>query len=777
MCTFGNGSIDDHFGIVPIPSARGSDQHDGTAEMKNVVERAFQAPYIGDADERFRRYLARCCAAYRTEKSTFLSPDVTLTQSSGYGKSRLAYNLAQKTAGGVTEEVDGTTFGMRVLYVCARNIPRSSGYPVATTQLREWFFDQPLWMNDMPQRLVSAFRFACEHWDAVGSEWAKLFVAKKADCWVTQSLEEAFDAEKSSPQGKRATSNPQVQQATSSFTPVLVLVVDEARSLLKMNSLSRHAPLLELRTALITANAQVKNEGVIFAVLVDTNSKVHDLALPCRDSVFGPPKSTFPPFVLTHSFDILLGDPASREPFDYEAYVAAASKEEENAQWSTIEDMCEPLVLMGRPLWQSCHNGLGVRSLTEFATCKLICGMNPNDPVTYKNGDVMKGVSSLLCRLGLGVSWRSDAPAAQMVANLMGTLEYVSHTNEARATSFPSEPILAFGATEMWHRLEPPSLQQFMLPQFEEMLFDGAVDTNRIDTVVARVLLLLAMDETGKQTDTQTRLFCPVPKFLRLLCGSAPVFVGDQGVSADPASMKVVFDSWMDSWQDWKMRFCQFVELTQMPTEKTLWFLLGRRAAGVLPISLTGEGLALPVLVVPICCDHDVSFIQVHVTNVIDTDGTFFESVRTSLDVSTSGLMTPSHGPIRLFMSLRTSSMIEPAQGVVIAKRVDSEGQAPPTVTLAVRGMCQPSKKPRAKMLFGTKFRPSWSKKKKPKRTKLWPFLRLEVSEQLEQIASEPWLDPMKEVDFYLARQQHSGCVAPEDQRQQAEEALASYLA
>jgi hypothetical protein len=75
-----------------------------------------------------------------------------------------------KTTRGVTEEAGGTTFGMRVLNVCARNIPRSSGYPVTAKRLKDCFFDKTLWTNDMTQRLVSTFRFACQHWDAMDSD-------------------------------------------------------------------------------------------------------------------------------------------------------------------------------------------------------------------------------------------------------------------------------------------------------------------------------------------------------------------------------------------------------------------------------------------------------------------------------------------------------------------------------------------------------------------------------------------------------------------------------
>lgn len=715
------------------------------------VKEAFQAPYVGDADERFRRYLARCCVEYRADPSKYSSPDVTLTQSSGFGKSRLVYNLAQKTAGGATEEAGGTTFGMRVLYVCARSNPYSSGYPVATKLLRARFLDKRLWESDIVARLVEAFQYARRHWDAVGSEWAKLFVDESADLAVVHALISSHSQEA-----------PQKKRETLSVTPVLVFAVDEARSLLEMNVHEGVSSLCLLRRALIKANARVKDEGAIFAVLIDTNPKIHDLAPAWPSSRssgrIGTAKTTFPLFVLTHTYDVLLTDPASREPFDYEANVATTG--EDDGEWTA-------LVLMGRPLWESCNRGY-ISSLVDFAASKLLLGMSHINCYHYTD-ETMHGVASLFCRLGLRLNSGCDVFAARMAANFMGVLQYVNHTNEARITGYVSEPILALGATRMWHQLDPPALQQFVLPRFEEMLVQGAVDTTRIGAIVARVFLLLAMDMTVKQTFNPKNygLFtiygqlCSVSAYLKVLYGSSPAFIDVNGQvfsPAEPSDTTVNLDTWVAGWKDWKVGFFQFVELPKVPTKKTLWFLLGRRAAGVLPPTQAGAEL-----VIPIFCGHEVSFVLVHVTNKVDSDEKFAKSVSSMLTAPMTGLEASSHGTIRLFMSLRGCSAAEPPQCIVVSE-ADAEDPHAKTYAVALRGMCRS---------------PRQHEDMAPTVTELWPFLSSEVSSQLERIARAPCWDAMDEVRMDLERRDKAegaedlrGVLSADELRQSAERSL-----
>jgi len=72
-------------------------------EPSGEIASAFQAPYVVDADVQFRRYLDKCCAAYRDHRDKYALPSVVLTQSSGFGKSRVVFNLAIATAAEASE--------------------------------------------------------------------------------------------------------------------------------------------------------------------------------------------------------------------------------------------------------------------------------------------------------------------------------------------------------------------------------------------------------------------------------------------------------------------------------------------------------------------------------------------------------------------------------------------------------------------------------------------------------------------------------------------------
>lgn len=162
---------------------------------------AFQAHYVGDADAKFRRYLERCCVAYWFHQTEYTAPYLAITQSSGFGKSRIMYNLAVETATRTSTNAEESTRGaqpMAVLYVCARDVKWSSGYPAATPRLRDWFFPQGLKTTGSAKknlaekvigdRLVEAFEYACEHRGSVGAEWLKLFTMEGADAAVVSNL-------------------------------------------------------------------------------------------------------------------------------------------------------------------------------------------------------------------------------------------------------------------------------------------------------------------------------------------------------------------------------------------------------------------------------------------------------------------------------------------------------------------------------------------------------------------------------------------------------------
>lgn len=73
----------------------------------------------------------------------------------------------------------------------------------------------------------------------------------------------------------------------------------------------------------------------------------------------------------------------------------------------------------------------------------------------------------------------------------------------------------------------------------------------------------------------------------------------------------------------WLVGFSQFVELTVIPTTVTLWYLLGRRAAGVLPRGHKEADFIIPIFR---RATNEVSFILVRVKNKKEADASFPDS-------------------------------------------------------------------------------------------------------------------------------------------------------
>ncbi|KAL4086518.1 hypothetical protein PRIC1_014221 [Phytophthora ramorum] len=170
-------------------------------ELEAQLKYAFtELDYIGDGCDEFVAYLQRCWTAYRKIRNYKIVPCSAVLQSSGFGKSRLLFELARETQ--TRDELQ-----MRVLYLCTR-IHRSSGYPAATSQLTAWLFQST--SDKMSLRLEAIYRHAYENWSSVGGEWINLFTDTSAARIVEEQLRytegnfSGFNVEKaeSSTQGK-----------------------------------------------------------------------------------------------------------------------------------------------------------------------------------------------------------------------------------------------------------------------------------------------------------------------------------------------------------------------------------------------------------------------------------------------------------------------------------------------------------------------------------------------------------------------------------------------
>jgi len=154
---------------------------------------------------------------------------------------------------------------MTVLYVCARMIKWSSGYPAATSELREIFFDQMVSSGQLIERLLAAFAYAKKHRDTAGEEWLPLFTTKNADFDITRKISLVATSE---PSKKKPRNDPDSNTIRTSDHLTLVLAVDETRTLLQITNRSGVNFLQLLHEALSVANKSLNQNGCISAVLV-----------------------------------------------------------------------------------------------------------------------------------------------------------------------------------------------------------------------------------------------------------------------------------------------------------------------------------------------------------------------------------------------------------------------------------------------------------------------------------------------------------------------------
>lgn len=349
-----------------------------------------------------------------------------------------------------------------------------------------------------------------------------------------------------------------------------VVVVDEARSLLTREDHHGVNYFQLLRGALTEANgrlASASSPGRVFAVLIDTKPQIPDFAPRVERDLLSrrwseTSKVSFPPFVLTHTMDVKLGSSDSR-PLDYKASVSGPNSA--RSVWDT-------LLSMGRPLWKSdVVDGDSVEyqqaSVIDLAISKLLVGLPPEHITSYDESTV-GGVASLLCRLGLRPH-ASSAFSARAVPDFMATLSYVAYKNDAHISNYPSEPVLAFGATRLWYRLSTPALSRYMLPQFRDLLMQGVVDTGDIGEIVARIFLLLAMDASVVPSDRDGNKdmgsflfagqFCSVTRFLDQLAGESPDLRNAIDMDAVAEDRRKGLKKWISKWKSWKVGFSRFV--------------------------------------------------------------------------------------------------------------------------------------------------------------------------------------------------------------------------
>ncbi|KAG3136678.1 hypothetical protein PI124_g18344 [Phytophthora idaei] len=209
----------------------------------------------------------------------------------------------------------------------------------------------------------------------------------------------------------------------------------------------------------------------------------------------------------------------------------------------------------------------------------------------------MFGVASMLCRLGLRPR-ATSALAPRVVADFMATLAYGYCAKDGYLCSYASDPLLALGAMKVWHSLDH-GLADHILPQLKKLILDEVLDTGGVGEMAGCIVMLLAMDKCAMGDEIFSACliigqFIRVNDFLDVLqAGEMAIY--DEGQEDPAEDNRPAFDDWLAKWKGWSMGFTHFIQLELEPDEDTLWYLLGRRAAGIFPRDQDGADLLIPM--------------------------------------------------------------------------------------------------------------------------------------------------------------------------------------
>ncbi|EGZ26783.1 hypothetical protein PHYSODRAFT_475269 [Phytophthora sojae] len=600
-----------------VPEARSGTPKLDENEMERIAEAFTKGRYLGEAHLDLAQYLRDCWKAYTPTK--YKAPCVAVVQSSGFGKSRMVRELAI--------EAQKSALNMKVLYMCAR-VHESTGFPKATSELRGWLFQEGSKVEDIASRLKTIYVYANKHWADVQKEWLKLFTEQAADTSVKAKLSDETDTLEGDTSTEK---NPNGR--------IVVLVIDEARSLLAEKG-GKKNDFRMLRNALRSVNKDIGHRGCIFGVLIDTNSRISDLAPPLlldpSSRLFDGELASFAPVVLAETMDAHWDQYCEEKQAGEDEEMKEDIQDQERAKIAMYKRIVtgdasqawHALCRMGRPMWYStCPNPADREDVINLAANKLLLGIPPSQ--NAYNKDTMFGVASMLCRLGVRPH-STSALASRSTADFMAILAYVNFKREGYVTSYASDPVLALGAMKVWYELKY-GLAKYILPQLKNLLLDEALDTGgvgEIGEMVARILLLLAMDTCvmGDKSFSQCYhtigQFVPVQQFLKVLQGKKklPIYL-ERMISME--NLRPEFNKWCSKWDGWYMGFTHFVQLQLEPNEDTLWFLLGRQAAGIFPRNQYGADLLIPMFKKRSNSRPEVLMMLIQVKNRSPVDGGF----------------------------------------------------------------------------------------------------------------------------------------------------------
>uniref|UniRef100_A0A7S0QL40 Uncharacterized protein n=1 Tax=Cryptomonas curvata TaxID=233186 RepID=A0A7S0QL40_9CRYP len=532
---------------VSEPSDRPSDGDARSMKRRNVeksdqavLAAEFVAEYIDTSKivEGFIDYATACQLNFFNSNFTFLSPYLTLVQSSGYGKTRLLRQVA---------------YSHVMLYVCFRKI-LSTGYPPRTNKAISALFGglnqkkRAAYVNELKRRLDWFVHNAL----TMKSQLLSVEGTQKPEVDALFPSERFLEVWDYPAKGR---------PPSVTSTDLVVLAFDEARECLQVVKEIGVSQFRLMRQALREFSIERNTrDRKIIGIFVDTSSRIQNFA-PNEDD-----------------------DPSARKvvrghEIDYTAmklfhpYILAAS--DVHFKPSSSEDILSlrtsrEYLRVGRPL-------VTQSSIVDSDFCKFLQrklyggGSSLTEPAAL--GIMLSRVSAFVCpRHGV---------ASDLVANHMATLLACDEERKGMLSTYVAEPRLAIAAADVWR--DESVFSKHCIPALQKALMSGALSQGIRGEIVAQILLLLACDTACRRAGRGPGSCVSLSAVLKQLLPA----------DTDDKLLREVIPECL---KDAEIACCQFLYVAHQFTERTFFELAERHCGACLREGQRGADLVIPII-------------------------------------------------------------------------------------------------------------------------------------------------------------------------------------
>lgn len=483
---------------------------------------AFHVEYV-DANntvDDFIDYVDECHAEYKIHHWKYDTPCISLCQSSGYGKSRLLQQVSKQRT---------------LLYVCVGD--SDSSYPGPNWKARSFFFSNV----DIKTNRQDHVERQLEHCVS----WCLL---QRNDLTTMNQFEQTPAAFWDEITKHDETKN---DYKSLPLSKTLWIAFDEAQSLFRVPDVGGLSNLQILRRAIRRVSYKVGHR--LFAILTDTKVTIPNV-VSCK-----PVSSSYRP------------NPDENNGFHPYFLLLTQDAFKKSSQQSFTEDWS--FANCGRPLWKALYQEPSKSGSKMISYAAQLLPQSRNCLIN----DELALLAIMICRTGVYLSPQSST--ASDLLKYMATLVLSDNSHEYLLVTYLSDPVLTIASAKLWYDKEQKGLLASRgLPLLRRKLVQGAVVESKVGELVARLLLLIGMDNTSclsndKIINGYDGKWYKVSEFMERCFGIKGCLAGEAAY----------------------IGFSHFIPSVNEPTTyQELRDLLYRRGACCLPSGKTGADLLIP---------------------------------------------------------------------------------------------------------------------------------------------------------------------------------------